>query len=135
MSNKTEHLEASTGVERACHIVRKLYNHARGNYETDQQCIAAIARQSRLTPAAVRRFIQPSRRPKDVSFGVWSRLVGAYRRHLARELMALQDEIDRIEYLSPDDSALQDLLHKARNLVSEAEIAAGAVPPASDRSE
>lgn len=121
-----------TGVERACHIARNLFNHARGNYETDAATVDAVARQSRLTPAVLRRFLQPSRRPKDVSLGVWSRLVGAYRRHLARELMALQDEIDRLDALEPDDVALQALLHKARALVVEAETAAGALPPARD---
>lgn len=136
MPNKISHFDApSTGVERACQIARNLFNHARGNHETDADAIAAIARQSQLTPATLRRFLQPSRRPKDVSFTIWERLLGAYRRYLARELAALQDEIDRLAHLDPADAALEDLLRQARALVSEVESVVQEVPAADGQSE
>lgn len=134
MPNAKHHFEeAPTAVERACQIARSLFQHARGNYDNDQQTIAAVARHARLTPAAFRRFIQPSRKPKDVSFTVWQRLLGSYRRYLVRELAALQDEIDRLEHLDPDDAALAALLDKARTLVVEVEAAAGSLPSADGR--
>lgn len=112
------------GVERASEIAKSLFNTARGNYETDQQTVAAIARQAQLTPAAVRRFLQPSRRPKDVSLTVWARLVSAYRRYLEQRLAALQTEIARVDALDTDDRALGDLLDEAKALVSRIEAAA-----------
>lgn len=133
MPHTTHHFEDTpSGVERACQIARQLFNHARGNYDTDQQTVDAVARHARLSPATVRRFIQPSRRPKDVSLGVWGRLLGAYRRYLERELASLEDEIDRLRFLDPDDRAIQDLLHQAEALVSEIEAAAAPVPPRSE---
>ncbi len=129
MPNAKHHFEdAPTAVDRACQIARTLFQHARGHHDTDADTIRSIARHARLTPAAFRRFIQPSRRPKDVSLSVWQRLLGSYRRYLARELAALQDEIDRLEAMDPDDRALRDLLDKARALVLEVEAAAGTLP-------
>lgn len=117
MPNKISHFDTPpSGVDRACQIARNLFNHARGNHETDADAINAIAHQSRLTPAALRRFLQPSRKPKDVSLGVWGRLVGAYRRYLQRELAELQLEIDRLAHLDPDDGALLSLLSETESL-------------------
>lgn len=127
--------DPATGVNRACQIAKNFFQAARGNYETDQQTVEAISRQSRLTPAVFRRFIQPSRRPKDVSLTVWQRMLGGYRRYLERELARLQDEIARLEALDPDDRAVEDLLHKARALVVEVEAALPPVPSRSDRAE
>lgn len=126
---KHQNLHTPTGVERACEIAKSLINHARGNYETDSQTVDAVARKARITPAVLRRFLQPSRRPKDVSLSIWQRLVAAYRRHLELELAALQDEIDRLAYLEPDDAAMESLLGKARALCREIEAAAGTVSP------
>ena len=129
MAHKISHFDTpSTGVERACQIARQLFNHTRGNHDTDTDAIRAIAVQSRLSPTTLRGFLLPSRRPKDVSVGTWGRLVGTYRRYLQRELTALQDEIDRLALLEPDDVALQDLLREAETLASEIRAALPALP-------
>lgn len=119
-------------VERACDIARSLFNHARGHHDTDAATVRTIARRAHLTPAEVRRLLQPSRRPKDVRLGVWQRLLGAYRAYLQRELVDLQNEIARLDHLEPDDAALQDLLHQARALCREIEAAAPRHPPTDD---
>lgn len=106
-------------VARACDITRSLFNAARGNYATDAQTIDAIARQSELRPAVVRRFLLPSRRPNDVSLGIWGRLVAAYRRQLQRQLSALETEIVRLEHLDPSGRAVLDLLDEAESLASK----------------
>lgn len=120
-------LHGPTSVERACDITKSLFNAARGNHATDSDTVNAIARQAQLSPAAVRRFLQPSRHPKDVSLGVWGKLVAAYRRYLERQLSALETEIARLEHLDPDDGAILDLLDEAKALVSKIELAAGTV--------
>lgn len=127
MPNKISHFDTpSNGVERACQIAKQLFQHARGQHDTDTECIRTIARQSRLTPATFRRFLQPSRRPKDVSLGIWDRLVAAYRRHLQRELAALEDEISRLRRLDPADAAAEELLHKAQAICDQIR---SALPP------
>lgn len=118
-----------SGVDRACHIARSLFQHCRGQHDTDADTIRTIARQSKLSPATLRRFLQPSRRPKDVSLGIWDRLVGAYRRHLARELAALEDEISRLRYLDPADAAAEELLHKAEAIADQIRAALPPLPP------
>lgn len=123
-----------TGVERACEITRNLFNAARGNHVTDTQTVEAIARRAQLTPSVMRRFLQPSRRPKDVSLGVWTRLLAAYRRYLDGQLAGLRDEIARLEALDPDDAAILDLLDEAKALVRKIEAAAPPLP-AGGRSE
>lgn len=120
---------SASSVDRACQIAKQLFQHSRGNHDTDAATVRTIARRAQLTPAEIRQLLQPSRRPKDVRLGVWQRLVTAYRRFLARELAALEDEIARLEHLEPDDAALQDLLRKARALCGEIETA---LPPQSE---
>lgn len=115
-------------VARACDITRSLFNTARGSYDTDAEAVDAIARSSQLSPASVRKFLQPSRHPKDVSLGVWGRLVAAYRRQLQQQLAALETEIARLEHLDPDDGAILDLLDDAKALVGKIEAAAGPLP-------
>lgn len=122
-------LHGPTSVERACDITKNLFNAARGNHATDSETVNAIARQAQLSPAAVRRFLQPSRHPKDVSLGVWGKLVATYRRYLERQLAALETEIVRLEHLDPDDGAMVDLLDQAKALVGKIEAAAGTLPP------
>ncbi len=110
-----------SGVERACGIAKSLFAAARGDHETDAATINTIARRARLTPATMRKFLQPSRRPKDVSLTVWARLVRAYRRYLDQQLAGLQNEIARVEALSPSDSSIRDLLDEAKALVARIE--------------
>lgn len=124
-----EYHHTESGVDRACEIAKSLFQHARGNHDTDAATVRTIARRAHLTPAEVRQLLQPSRRPKDVRLGVWQRLLGSYRAFLARELAALEDEIARLQFLEPDDAALQDLLHKAEALAGEVRAA---LPPQSD---
>lgn len=121
------HDAPATAVERACQIAKALFSHDRGNHDTDADTIRSVARHARLSPSTFRRFIQPSRRPKDLPLGVWSSLVGAYARYLYRELDRLQDEIDRLEILEPSDVALADLLNKARALCREVEAIAPSI--------
>lgn len=121
--------DGPSSVERACEITKNLFNAARGNYATDTETVTAIARKAQLSPAAVRRFLQPSRRPKDVSLGVWGKLLAAYRGYLERQLATLQAEIHRLEHLDPSDGAILDLLDDAKALVIKIEMAARALPP------
>ena len=123
-NSQYRNLHGPTSVERACDITKNLFNAARGNHATDTETVNAIARQAQLSPAAVRRFLQPSRRPKDVSLGVWGKLLAAYRRYLERQLAAIKLEIVRVEALDPDDGAILDLLDEAKNLVARIEAAA-----------
>ncbi|MEN6302215.1 MAG: hypothetical protein ABFD96_05780 [Armatimonadia bacterium] len=109
----------ASGVDRACELAKQLFSTARGHYDTDAETIRAIARHSGLSTAEIRQLLQPSRRPKDVRLGVWSRLRGSYRRYLERQLAKIEDEIDRLAYLDPDDAADRDLLHQAETLVDK----------------
>lgn len=129
-NSQYRNLHGPTSVERACEITRNLFNAARGNHATDTETVVVIARRAQLSPAAVRRFLQPSRRPKDVSLGVWGKLVAAYRRYLEQQLAALETEIARLEHLEPDDGAMVDLLDEAEALVRKIEAAAPALPAA-----
>jgi hypothetical protein len=122
--------EPIDAVERAEGIVQLMYRAARGSHETDQQTVQFIARQAQLSPSVVRRFLQPSRRPKDVSLTTWSRLVAAYRRLLQRQLDAVRIEISRIEHMQRDQNGMDGaaaLMGEAKALVAriEAEIQQG----------
>lgn len=123
----------ASGVDRACELAKQLFTTARGHYDTDAEAIRAIARHSGLSPAEIRQLLQPSRRPKDVRLGVWSRLRGSYRRYLERQLATLEDEIARLDHLDPDDRALLDLLDRARALESKVEAALEAISPGEGR--
>ena len=127
------HADPTSAVDRACEIARELLNTSRGNYETDKQCIEAVARKSRLTPAILRRFLQPCRRPKEVGLSVWTALQAAYRAQLEQQLAHLQDEIERLEACSPNQRAVLDLLDDAKNLVRKIEGAASSI--SSERGE
>ena len=124
-----------SGVERASQIAKQLFYIERGKHENDQQCINAIARQSQLAPSIIRRFLLPSRAPKEVGFSVWTRLRTAYRRQLERQLHKLEDEIARLEHLEPDDVAVLSLLCNAKALVSEIEALAGPLSAARSGAE
>lgn len=126
-NDRYQNLHGPTSVERACDVTRNLFNAARGNYATDTETVNAIARKAQLSPASVRKFLQPSRRPKDVTLAVWAKLRTAYRRYLEQQLAALQGEIARLEHLDPDDGAILDLLDDAKALVSKIEAAAPAL--------
>jgi hypothetical protein len=133
MPHKANQFETpASGVERACEIAKHLVKQARGHHDTDADALREIARHTRLSPAALRRFVQPSRRPKDLPLSVWQRLLGAYRRYLQRELAALEAEIRTLEFLDPDDRALRACLDKAKDLVARIEMAA---EPHDDRTE
>lgn len=121
-----------SGVERACEIAKALFQQARGQHETDQQTVDAIARRAQLSPSVVRRFLQPSRRPKDVSLGIWTRLVRAYHRLLNQQLEELKLEILRLEALDPDGRALLGLLDKAKAIESKIRGALPEIPAAED---
>lgn len=115
-------------VERAESIVQLMYRAARGSYETDRQTVQAIARQAQLSPGVVRRFLQPSRRPKDVSLTVWTRLVDAYRRLLQRQLDGVRAEISRIEALQRNGHGVDRaaaLMAEAQALVARIEAQIG----------
>lgn len=107
----------ASGVALVESITRAFLKQARGHYVSDQAAIAAIARRAHVSPAAIRRFVQPSRRPKTVSLELWQRIRAAYADFLRSQLRALEHDIARIETLDPADGAL-------RNLVDEAEALA-----------
>lgn len=115
--------DASSGVERATELVQAFFQASRGRHENDDQTVRDIAQRARISPAEVRKFLQPSRRPKDVSLGVWSRLFGAYSRYLRQQLHALEIEIARLDGLDPHDRALRDLLDDAEGLVRKIKAA------------
>lgn len=121
--------DASSGVERATELVTAFFQASRGRHENDDQTVRDIAQRARISPAEVRKFLQPSRRPKDVSLSVWSRLAAAYRRYLQQQLHALEVEIARLEGLDPHDRALRDLLDDAEGLVRKIKAAAGEHEP------
>lgn len=121
--------DASSGVERATELVKAFFQAARGRHENDDETVRDIAQRARISPAEVRKYLQPSRRPKDVSLGVWSRLAGAYCRYLRQQLGALELEISRIEGLDPHDRALRDLLDDAEGLVRKIKAAAESDEP------
>ena len=125
---------ATEGVERACEIAKQLINSARGQYDTEEQCLNAVARRAKLTPSKLRQLIQPSRRPKEVGYSVWTRLCTAYRRQLERQLHQLEDEIARLAACDPDERAVVDLLHEAEALAGQIRTVAEAFP-AGERSD
>ena len=121
--------DATSGVERATELVKAFFQASRGRHENDDQTVRDIAQRARISPAEVRKFLQPSRRPKDVSLSVWSRISAAYGRYLRQQLHALELEITRLEYLDPDDRALHDLLDDAEALVRKIRAAAAGEEP------
>lgn len=129
-NSQYRNLHGPSSVERACDITRSLFNAARGHHATDSQTVDAIARRAQLSPAAVRRFLQPSRHPKDVTLGVWGRLVAAYRRYLQQELAALETEIARLEACDPDERAMVALLDEAEALARKIRASLQEVPRA-----
>lgn len=110
-----------SGVEKAINIARSLVALNRGTHGTESAAIAATASQCRLSPAVLRRFVYPSRRPKSVGLDIWQCLRGGYLAVLRKQLAALETEIARVERLGDPDGAVQDLLHKARALQDQAE--------------
>ena len=116
---------ATSGVDRATELVKAFFQASRGRHENDDQTVRAIANRANVTPATVRKYLQPSRRPKDVSLGVWTRLVDAYRRFLRQQITALELEVSRLESLGASDRAILALLDDAKDLVRNIEAAAG----------
>lgn len=106
----------ASGVDVVETITRDFLKQCRGQYETDHDAIKAIARHAHVTPSVMRRFIQPSRRPKSVSLDIFRRIRSAYARYLRGQLAALQAKIDRAEALAPDDRALRDLAAQVETL-------------------
>lgn len=102
-----------SGVGTVEAMARDFVKQSRGHYETDT---AAIARRAHVSPAAIRRFVQPSRRPKSVSLELWQRLRAAYSEFLRGQVAALERDIARVEALDPADRALRDLAAEAEAL-------------------
>lgn len=121
--------DALSGVERATELVQAFFQASRGRHANDDQTVRDIAQRARISPAEVRKFLQPSRRPKDVSFSVWCRLSGAYARYLRQQLHVLEMEIARLDHLDPDDRALRHLLDDAEGLVRNIKAAAASDEP------
>lgn len=105
-----------SGVGTVEAMARDFLQQSRGLYDTDQAAIAAIARKAHVSPAALRRFVQPSRRPKSVSLELWQRLRTAYSEFLRGQVAALERDIARVEALDPADRALRDLAAEAEDL-------------------
>ena len=108
----------ASGVDVVETITRDFLKQCRGQYETDHDAITAIARHAHVTPSVMRRFIQPSRRPKSVSLDIFRRIRSAYADYLRGQLAALEAKIARVEALDPDDRALRDLAVQVEALAS-----------------
>ena len=119
MANKT--IRFPNGVDRAIDITTNLLKLVRRQHGNDRQAISEIAGSARVSPAAVRNFIHPSRRPKKVDVDVLDGLRGAYLRFLRQQLAALNNEILRIETMGIADGTLPHLLDEAQALVARIE--------------
>lgn len=108
-----------SGVDQATGLVTELVLAKRGQSGGTQQAIRKVAHDCRVSPATVRKYFQPSRRPKDIPLGVWQRLWHGYRCHIERQLAQLETDLARIEALGgAGDSAGQHLVDEAEALVS-----------------
>lgn len=109
------------GVDQAVLFTTGLLKTQRQHYETDIEAIDAVSGQTRLTPSVLRKFLQPSRRPKAVDFDVVGCLRRAYLRMLNQQLDALRTEIAVVEALGAREGAVSDLLDEAKALVGRIE--------------
>lgn len=108
----------NTGVEAAIRLTTELVELKRGPAGGTQAAIRSVAGECRLSPAIIRKFVQPSRRPKDVGLAVWDRLWRSYAQYLRREIARLENDIRRIEALgNADRRAAQHLVDEAEALV------------------
>lgn len=124
--------EATAEVDRACEIARNIFSSCRGQYDTEKQCVDAVARQTHLTPSVLRSLLYPSKRRKDVSHSVWTRLIAAYGRHLERQLHRLEDEIARLSDCGSADTDVLRLLHDAEALAEKIRAVAETLPAAGE---
>lgn len=111
--------KTASGVDEAISFVTILVNAKRGCGGKKTQIFKQIAAEAKVGASEIRKLYQPSRRPKDIGYGVWQRIAARYRSFLRAELGKLETEIARVEALNLlDDSARADLVGKAEALVS-----------------
>ncbi len=123
-NQKVNYAGPVSGVDRTVSIATQFVALSRGHHGSEQAAIAHAARQCRVTPSVLKRFVYPSKRPKSVSLDIWERLRSGYLRFLRSQLDHLETEVSRVEHLGIDDRAAGDLAVKARSLVARIEAAA-----------
>ena len=110
---------ASTAVEQAASIATNLVAVCRGNHGTTQSAVRLAASRTGVTEVAIRKLVQPSRKPKSVSVDLWSRLIDGYSAHLHGELSRIEAELARLKALGTPLAALEDLLGQADRVADE----------------
>lgn len=110
---------AATAVEKAAGIAASYLQSCRGPHGTTQSAVRLAASRSGLTEVAIRKLVQPSRKPKSIGLDIWTRLVDAYSQHLYGELSRIEAELQRLHALGAPEGALADLLDRADALADE----------------
>lgn len=108
------------GVGEAVSFVKDMVHAKRETCGEDTRAaIEAVARDCRVSPATVRKFIHPSRHPKDVGVGVWGQIWRAYRQFLLGQIERLEQDLRRVESLGNiDPGTAQDLRVEAEALIA-----------------
>ncbi len=109
----------SSAVDQAIGLVTQLVFSRRGQLGGTDAAIRKIARDCRLSPWQVKRFFQPSRRPKDVTVGVWHTLWRGYAAYLESELAKMEEQLHRAQAVGNADlSQCADLAAEVEALKS-----------------
>lgn len=107
-------------AEQAAAIVNELISLKRGQYGSE--ATQAVGRETGLGFRGIQRLVQPSRRPKAVSFEVFTRIRDLYLRLLNREVERLQAEISRLEAsVDRSDIACTALVVQAEAIIRKAQ--------------
>lgn len=109
---------SDAGVRQASRLVTEMIQARRGHAGGTDAAIRSIARDCRVTPAQVRRYFQPSRRPKDIGLGLWGRLWAGYVRYLETRIASLEQNLLRLRARGDiDPRACEDLAAEAEALI------------------
>ncbi len=119
MSNEGYQFGKDDGVDKAVNVASDFVTAMKGsnNAGSVEEAVRVVAHKSGIGQAFVLRLIQPSRRPKSVDVGIWSRLVHAYLKYLRLQHRELEIKIKLVESLArSDQAAVRDLLDEATAL-------------------
>ena len=119
-------ITADAAVEQASAIATDFIA-AKGGSEKQgkHDALRAVARECRISASSLRKFIQPSRRPKSIGVDLWQRLRGGYIAFLRRQLHDIQSRIDAVEAMGTPGPDILDLLDEAQALVGRIRKALG----------
>lgn len=110
----------SNSAEQAASIASQLVLMKRGS--NGIEATQAAARECSIGLPILKRLLQPSRRPKRVSWEILHSLRGAYLRVLRREVERMSTEIVRMEAMGfSDNAAIQNLADEARMVLAQIE--------------